>query len=907
MPWDKTDSCYDGLGRKRFISYPYQANSATPAGGCPSEAGDAFKYDALSRVTFLTHSDNSYVATTYAGRATQVLDEGDGTGRLAKVSQVDALGRLVSLCEVSSSGQLGPGGAPAACGQDIAKSGFITTYSYDVMDDLLTVSQGALAQRTFTYDSLSRLLAATNPESGTTCNGTWSNNQCVNGYDLNSNLKSRTRPAPNQANSATTVTTTYQYDPLNRVTQRSYSDGVTPAATFTYDQSGTITVAGQSYPISNSIGRLSWECTGASCATTEFAFSYDSMGRINQLEQVPAASTSALETTYTYDLIGDETGDGTILLDAWTYNVAGRLTTISHTNYNGPGEPPIPFTNAHYDGYGHLTAAGFGDGFSQSWSYDARGRVQAAAVGTNCSGGSCAGSTVYRYTVGYAPNSDVTSSTDTVNGTWTYAQDDLNRLASSSCTANCPNGSSSQSFTYKYDRYSNRWQQNAPQGGPQPLYTFTSNNNHVDGLSYDAAGNLRNDGNHSYIYDAENRIASVDNSAATYTYDAEGKRVQQNIGSQVCYYLYDQTGRVVQRTGNTCLTWQRYVYVGNMLLGTYTNYLADMHLAPLFYSHGDWVGTVRARVDTTNSAVCQTIVSLPFGDGQTVRGNCATFTSDLDFHHFTGKERDAESNLDNFGARYNASSMGRFMTPDDPIIYASKGNPQSWNLYAYVQNNPINSVDPDGHLTIIVPGTRASGSEWNMNMKLVAEAKVKFHDNNVIILNWGKGGQVGGNLGGSHIEQGARKLAETVNSHPFAPGEQLNIIGHSRGGDVAVQASSYVNHKIDNLITLNTPVYNTQDWDGGGNFISIDRNNIGYWLDVTTVQDWVAPADSVTTWPYPYTTHIELNAKGVGPFQAHSVSWNADSYRAQWWEIWRQQQACHDWFDPTNNTLHGCL
>ena len=64
----------------------------------------------------------------------------------------------------------------------------------------------------------------------------------------------------------------------------------------------------------------------------------------------------------------------------------------------------------------------------------------------------------------------------------------------------------------------------------------------------------------------------------------------------------------------------------------------------------------------------------------------------------TGKERDAESGLDNFDFRYYASTMGRFMSPDDGDGGdASPSNPQSWNLYSYVQNNPITSTDPDGH------------------------------------------------------------------------------------------------------------------------------------------------------------------------------------------------------------------
>jgi len=70
--------------------------------------------------------------------------------------------------------------------------------------------------------------------------------------------------------------------------------------------------------------------------------------------------------------------------------------------------------------------------------------------------------------------------------------------------------------------------------------------------------------------------------------------------------------------------------------------------------------------------------------------------------HFTGKERDAESGNDYFLARYYNSATGRFLSPDwsakvEPVPYAKLGAPQSLNLYAYVLNNPLNKVDPDGH------------------------------------------------------------------------------------------------------------------------------------------------------------------------------------------------------------------
>lgn len=62
----------------------------------------------------------------------------------------------------------------------------------------------------------------------------------------------------------------------------------------------------------------------------------------------------------------------------------------------------------------------------------------------------------------------------------------------------------------------------------------------------------------------------------------------------------------------------------------------------------------------------------------------------------SGKERDTESGNDYFGARYYASSMGRFMSADEPFANFDQKDPQSFNLYSYVENNPLNSVDPDG-------------------------------------------------------------------------------------------------------------------------------------------------------------------------------------------------------------------
>jgi|SRR5579872_1813447 len=93
------------------------------------------------------------------------------------------------------------------------------------------------------------------------------------------------------------------------------------------------------------------------------------------------------------------------------------------------------------------------------------------------------------------------------------------------------------------------------------------------------------------------------------------------------------------------------------------------------------------------SACEQDIDYYPYGG--VVHDYCGTVTQ---HYRFTGKERDQESGLDYFGARYYGSSMGRFMSPDDGTDQ-HPDNPQSWNLYTYGRNNPLVFTDPTGHST----------------------------------------------------------------------------------------------------------------------------------------------------------------------------------------------------------------
>ena len=319
--------------------------------------------------------------------------------------------------------------------------------------------------------------------------------------------------------------------------------------------------------------------------------------------------------------------------------------------------------------------------------------------GSTMTGGGPPSLPLYSWAINsYAPNGDVLSMTDAVMGTWSYAYDDFNRLTSGSATAGVDDG---LSLGWTYDRYGNRWAQNATgsgnAGAVQPQLTF-GNANRVSGWSYDADGNLLNDGRNNYTYDAEGRVINL-NGALTYLYDAEGRRVAKYSGSSIsASYLLDLGGHQVTEL-NSAGTWMHSnVWAGDRLVATYEG-SGESKPNTWHFHLTDWLSTQRMQTTAAGNQeeVCY---SYPFGDGLTCSGTDATE------HHFTSKERDVESGLDYFYARYYSSDLARFMTPDwagapTAVPYATFGDPQTLNLYAYVNNNPNTGIDLNGHMETI--------------------------------------------------------------------------------------------------------------------------------------------------------------------------------------------------------------
>ena len=287
-----------------------------------------------------THPDSTAAAYNYAGSSTESIDEMG----IARITETDGLGRLGFVCEEATANlQFGADKNYTSCVQDTSQSlpqrtGFNTSYQYDVLDDPVDVHQGnSLPDRQFTYDSLSRLLTASNPESGAT----------LYSYDPNGNLSARARPAPNQANPAATVTTTYAYDSPNRVTRKTYSDGVTPEVDFVYDQASA--GMGGVLSLANTIGRLAYAFSPGSVMDI---YSYDLMGRTTDLWQcVTSTYTSGWHAQHTYDLAGDllSTGYNGAATRNYSYDSSQRLVGVGGTGTGLPSLPATLLSNVSFD------------------------------------------------------------------------------------------------------------------------------------------------------------------------------------------------------------------------------------------------------------------------------------------------------------------------------------------------------------------------------------------------------------------------------------------------------------------------------------------------------------------------------------------------------------------------------
>jgi RHS repeat-associated protein len=172
-----------------------------------------------------------------------------------------------------------------------------------------------------------------------------------------------------------------------------------------------------------------------------------------------------------------------------------------------------------------------------------------------------------------------------------------------------------------------------------------------------------------------------------YAYDGDGDRVQKSNGK---IYWYGAGSEILNESDSSGNITDQYVYFGGKRIAHRV-----VSGNAIYYYAEDFLGTSRVMTTSTGT-VCYDADFYPYGGERVVTNTCPQN------YKFTGKERDAETNNDDFGARYYSSQFGRWTSPDwsavpAPVPYANLTNPQTLNLYAMVSDNPETFSDLDGH------------------------------------------------------------------------------------------------------------------------------------------------------------------------------------------------------------------
>jgi RHS repeat-associated protein len=602
----------------------------------------------------------------------------DAAGKARKLYH-DVLGRLVVVRE-----------DPAAARYD-------TYYQYDLLDNLVGTRQagscgasdplatpcGGGQTRSFVYDSLKRLSTATNPE--------MAGNVLSYQYDGNGNVTGKL------SSGTPSLLVSYTYDSLNRVMTRDYSDGTTPPVTYCYDGrtwNGSFGGCNGS-PLTVSKGRL----TEVGSSVSRTSYDYNLAGQVAKSIQTTAGHSFTFDYTYTgaFALSTQTYPSGRKVTTQYDYagrpkNLLGQYMGVK-TDYAGSAANLI-----QYASNGGISSMTMGNGIVENRDYNSRlqpTKIQAGALLSiwNCyqtnDDASCPSLITVSGNNGNVQGQKIKRGAQ--NWTQKFTYDGVNRLSSASETNNWQQN-------YGYDPYGNRWISSSnglPVNALTPISqsSFSDATNRLAGTNnYDPRGNLKSYGSYTLTYDGEGRISSASGVAPStkYEYDGEGRRVRAHScpslstcspgsGASTTVYVYDAFGKLA------------------------AEYSPNAGQSGTSYFTLDHLGSTRLETNGSGQPIsCSDY--LPFGEeisaGYGSRPSCFAPTDTK--QRFTGKERDTETGLDYFLARYYSGAQGRFTSSDwsekpQPVPYADLSDPQTLNLFVYVRNNPLSQADSDGH------------------------------------------------------------------------------------------------------------------------------------------------------------------------------------------------------------------
>ncbi|CAJ7870371.1 ImpA family type VI secretion-associated protein [Burkholderia pseudomallei] len=549
----------------------------------------------------------------------------------------DALNRLVQTIDNYNGG-------------DIATANTTTTTSLDALDRVTQITDPSNLSTTYPFDGLSNAIGQTSPDSGTT----------TRTFDAAGNVLTRT--------DAKGITATHTYDALNRPLTVSYAD-VTQAIAYYYyyyDEPNSSTHCTSSAPI----GRLTRVVENA--VTTVYC--YDAWGHVIQKQQITSAGTDTVG--YSYTAAGRLSGIvyPSATLVSYSRDGDGRIQSLSVTPANGTTSTAV--SGVTYLPFGPITGYTLGNGQAITRTYDANYRLTdltSPAFTLHLARDALGEITA----IGNAPGANPASET--------YSYDPLQRLTAITEA----NGSVLESVTYNPtgDRLSK-----TGSGLATGSYSYNPGTHQLIATgsaarTVDANGNTmaitQAGTTYGFGYNPRNRLSVVQQNqatVATYTYNANNERIAKTINGASERYAYNEGSQMLGEYGamNRDYIWLDGIPVANVD-GQGTS-------STIAYVTADQLGTPRAITNASGTTVWQ------WAYAGNAWGEVAPTSNGYTYNlRFPGQYADAESGVsDNLHRTFDPNVGGYLQV--DPLGYA--GGQAS--LYAYVGENPMSDVDPDG-------------------------------------------------------------------------------------------------------------------------------------------------------------------------------------------------------------------